>query len=251
MPFELFHHAASTCSQKVRLCLAEKGVTDWVSHVVDLAANEHLVPEYVRAINPNGVVPALRVDGRVIIESSVICEYLDEVCAPVGSLTPRDPVTRAQMRAWLRYVDEVPSMAIRVPSFQQWFLPKFQRMSAAEYEAFKRANPLRRPFMARFDRLKGFSGEDQEIAEWQLRQSFERMAAALSRSDWLCGDAYSIGDICTLSTLVRLEDLQMMRLLDGLPAVQAWYDRVTARPSYAAAYYAGSRAGNAHLQAKC
>ena len=251
MPFELFHHAASTCSQKVRLCLAEKGVTDWISRVVDLAANEHLTTEYVRDINPNGVVPALRVDGRVIVESSVICEYIDEVCAPAGSLTPRDPVSRAQMRAWLRYADEVPSMAIRVPSFQQWFLPKFQRMSAEAYDAFKRANPLRRPFMARFDRLQGFSSEDQEIAEWQLRQTFERMAVALADSRWLCGDDYSIGDICTLPTLVRLDDLRMMRLLDGLPAVRDWYDRAVARPSYAVAYYPGSRAGNAHLETQC
>lgn len=251
MQLELFHHAASTCSQKVRLCLAEKGVTDWVSRVVDLAANEHLSADYLRDINPNGVVPALRVDGRVIVESSVICEYLDETCAPAGSLTPADAVSRAQMRAWLRYVDEVPSMAIRVPSFQQWFLPKFQQMSAAEYAAFKRANPLRRPFMARFDRENGFSAEDQEIAEWQLRQSFERMASALARSRWLCGDAYGIADICTLPTLGRLEDLRMMRLLDGLPAVRDWYDRAVARPSYAVAYYPGSRAGNAHLETKC
>jgi glutathione S-transferase len=250
MPLELFHHAASTCSQKVRLCLAEKGVADWIDRTVDLAANEHLSPAYLK-INPNGVVPALRVDGGVIIESSVICEYLDEVVAPAGALTPDDPVARAQMRAWLRYVDEVPSMAIRVPSFQKWFLPKFQRMSADEYEAFKRANPLRRPFMARFDRSEGFSTVDREIAEWQLRQSFERMAEGLAGSRWLCGGRYAIGDLCMLPVVARLEDLELMRLIDGLPAVRDWYDRALARPSYATAFYPGSRAGNAHLEAKC
>lgn len=251
MPLELFHHAASTCSQKVRLCLAEKGVTDWTSRVVDLAANEHLTPEYLDAINPNGVVPAIRVDGRVIVESTAICEYLDEAYPPAGSLAPPDPIGRAQMRAWLRYIDEVPSMAIRVPSFQQWFLAKFQRMSAAEYEAFKRANPLRRPFMARYDRMTGFSQEDQEIAEWQLRQSFERMAKALAATRWLCGGDYGIADLCMLPLVVRLEDLQMMRLLDGLAPVRDWYERAIARPSYAIAFYAGSRKGNAHLEAKC
>ena len=250
MPLELFHHAASTCSQKVRLCLAEKGVADWISRPVDLAANEHLSEAFL-GINPNGVVPAIRIDGRIVVESSVICELLDETYAPTGSLSPSDPISRAQMRAWLRYIDEVPSMAIRVPSFQAWFLPKFQRMSDLEYEAFKQANPLRRPFMSRFDRREGFSAGDQEIAEWQLRQSFERMAQSLASSAWLCSASYGIADICMFPLVARLEDLRLMRLLDGLPAVRDWYSRALARPSYATAFYQGSRAGNAHLEPRC
>ncbi|MEM1103907.1 MAG: glutathione S-transferase family protein, partial [Pseudomonadota bacterium] len=73
----LYHSPYSTCSQKVRLCLAEKGL-DYEKRDVDLARQEHLTEAYL-ALNPNGVVPTLVHDDAVVIDSSVICEYLDEV----------------------------------------------------------------------------------------------------------------------------------------------------------------------------
>jgi len=85
---ELYHAHHSTCSQKVRLCLAEKGL-EFESQLVNLAMKEQLAPDYLE-INPNGVVPTLVDDGRVVIDSSVICEYLDEVYTDI-SLTPSDP----------------------------------------------------------------------------------------------------------------------------------------------------------------
>jgi glutathione S-transferase len=237
---ELFHSIASTCSQKVRLCLAEKNVREWASHPVDLASDEHLRPEFL-AINPNGVVPALRVDGAVIVESTAICEYLDEAFTPMGSLSPASLVGRAQMRAWLRYIDEVPSMAVRVPTFQGWILPKYQRMTDGEFQAFKRANPLRRPFLSRIDRQSGFSAEDQEIARWQLEQSLQRMAKALAASPWICGERFGLVDICMLPLVVRLIDVGLGGLLDDVTAVRAWYDRAISRPSFDFAFPSGSR----------
>ena len=74
---ELYHANHSTCSQKVRLCIAEKGL-DFEGHLLDLGAKEQLDPEYLK-LNPNGVVPTLVHDEVVITDSSVICEYLDEV----------------------------------------------------------------------------------------------------------------------------------------------------------------------------
>ena len=50
------------------------------------------------------------------------------------------------MRAWLRYIDEVPSMAIRVPSFQKILVSRFKSMTDAEFKSFADANPLRRVF---------------------------------------------------------------------------------------------------------
>ena len=74
---KLYNAAHSTCSQKVRICLAEKNLP-FEDIRLDLAkAKDHLKPEYLK-LNPNGVVPTL-VDGdAVITDSSVICEYLDE-----------------------------------------------------------------------------------------------------------------------------------------------------------------------------
>lgn len=110
----LYHAHHSTCSQKVRLVLHEKGL-QFESITLDLAKKDQLKPEYL-AINPNGVVPTLVDDGVPIIESSVICEYLDEKY-PQNSMTPSDIIERARMRAWMHYIEEVAVGAIRVPSF--------------------------------------------------------------------------------------------------------------------------------------
>src|SRR5690348_13635337 len=100
----LLHHAwRSSASRRVRLCLAEKGLS-YESHVVDMEKMEHHSPEYLR-INPNGVVPALILDdGRSLHESGTICEYLDETY-PDPPLRPSDPYQRAVMRNWIRHVD--------------------------------------------------------------------------------------------------------------------------------------------------
>ena len=112
MTLTLYNFPQSTCSQKVRLALWEKGL-DFEDRIVNHREREHLRPAYL-ALNPNGVVPTLVHDDNVIIDSSVICEYLDEVF-PETSLSMPDPVGRAHMRKWLRYLEEVPTPAIRVP----------------------------------------------------------------------------------------------------------------------------------------
>src|SRR5258707_14151034 len=74
---ELYNAMQSTCSQKVRITLAEKGI-DFVEHRLRLFKQDQLKPEYLK-LNPNGVVPTLVHDGVPVIDSSVIMEYLDEV----------------------------------------------------------------------------------------------------------------------------------------------------------------------------
>jgi len=53
---ELYNTPHSTCSQKVRLCLAEKNL-DWTDRHVNLATKENPDPEYLKT-SPNGVVPS-------------------------------------------------------------------------------------------------------------------------------------------------------------------------------------------------
>ena len=71
---ELYHNHMSTCSAKVRLVLAEKKLT-WKSHLMDLRAGDNLQSEYLK-LNPGGVVPTLISDGRALIESTVIYEFI-------------------------------------------------------------------------------------------------------------------------------------------------------------------------------
>ena len=75
MTIELYHSPYSTCSQKVRLVLHEKGLA-FTSHEISFRKEEHLAENYLK-INPNGVVPSLVDNNSIITDSSCILEYLD------------------------------------------------------------------------------------------------------------------------------------------------------------------------------
>ena len=116
----LYHAPISTCSQKVRLFLAEK-CRQWDGTEISFGKGDHLSPDNLK-LNPNGVVPTLTHDDCPIIESSVINEYLNEAF-PDDSVRPRDFKKLAHMRAWRQYIDEVPTPSIRPISFNTFFAP--------------------------------------------------------------------------------------------------------------------------------
>src|SRR6476619_4510525 len=172
MSFLLYNAPQSTCSQRVRFVLNGKRL-DFSEVHLDLLAGDQLKPEYL-ALNPNGVVPTLDHDGNVVIDSSVIVEYLDEVVQEAALFTPRDPVKRAAMRSLMRFIDEMPAAAVRVPTYNLAFLPRYAAMSDEEFTAFAESKPLRREFMLAMGR-KGFPDSEIKAALERLRRTYRRM----------------------------------------------------------------------------
>jgi glutathione S-transferase len=108
---KLYHHPVSTCSQKVRLVLAEKGL-DFDSQIIDLQKGEQFDPEYMK-LNPSAVVPTIDDGGRVYVESTLINEYLDDAYPDVP-LKPADAGERHRMRHWCKQIDALhPSCGIQ------------------------------------------------------------------------------------------------------------------------------------------
>src|SRR5215470_7446106 len=101
MTFTLYNAPQSTCSQRVRFVLNAKGLS-FAEKKLDLLAGDQLAPDYLR-LNPNGVVPTLDHDGNVVIDSSVIIEYLDEVVPEPVHFTPATAAARAAMRSLMRF----------------------------------------------------------------------------------------------------------------------------------------------------
>lgn len=232
----LYHANHSTCSQKVRLCLAEKGL-QWESRLINLATNEHLTHEYL-VINPNGVVPTLVHDGQPVRDSGVICEYLEEVFAD-PPLLPSDPVGRAQVRAWVRYLDEVPTVAVRVPSFNMAFLPRYDGL---DDDAFQKqqadVRPLRKHFYEKMGR-KGFNDLEVDAALEQFFSTIVRMGRHLDTTPWLSGANFGLADIIATPLMDRMDDLGLLTpWLENNALVADWFDRVRARPSFAETFYA-------------
>ncbi len=227
---ELYHNDMSTCAQKVRLALAEKGVR-WESRHLDLRARDHQTPAYLK-LNPNAVVPTLVHDGVVIIESTVINEYIDDAFGGV-SLRPVDAAGRARMRLWTKQLDEGLHADTGVLSTSIAF--RYQKLEKGDREvqalvdnvpdAVKRArvranifegvqSPYFKESVLRFDALLG------------------RMETTLANSQWLAGDTYSLADIAYAPYLTRLEHLQMKELWSERPRLGRWFECLREREAY-------------------
>jgi len=239
MAFTLYNAPPSTCSQRVRFVLNAKKLP--FSEVkLDLLAGDQLKPEYLK-LNPNGVVPTLDHDGAIVTDSSVIVEYLDEVASAPQSFTPQQPAARAHMRSLMRFIDEMPAAAVRVPTFNLAFLPRFAAMSEDDFLAFAEAKPLRREFMLAMGR-KGFPDAEMNAALGRLRRTYERMDAEISHSGgpWLLGKDITLADVAVMPALVRMADLGLDTMWQDMPRIARWYDAIRAHPAFKPTYYAGS-----------
>jgi glutathione S-transferase len=239
MALTLYNAPQSTCSQRVRFVLNAKGLP-FKEEKLDLLAGDQLKPEYL-AINPNGVVPTLDHQGTIVIDSSVIIEYLDEVFPDQANFTPRDPVQRAQMRSLMRFIDEMPAAAVRVPTFNLAFLPRFAAMSDEEFTAFAESKPLRKEFMLAMGRT-GFPQKEMDSALTRLRRSYERMDQSISQSGgpWLLGQDITLADVSVMPAMVRMADLNREADWSDLPRVVKWYEMIRAQPAFKPTYYPGS-----------
>ena len=93
---KLYNFFRSGTSHRLRIALSLKGLTaEYVA--VDLRTEEHLGAAF-KALNPQGLVPALVVDDTVLIQSPAIIEWLEERY-PTPALLPADPQDRARVRA--------------------------------------------------------------------------------------------------------------------------------------------------------
>src|ERR1044071_4176031 len=239
MAFKLYNAPQSTCSQRVRFVLNAKGLA-FVEHKLDLLAGDQLKPEYL-ALNPNGVVPTLDHDGNIVIDSSVIIEYLDEVAADRANFTPRDPVKRAAMRSLMRFIDEMPAAAVRVPTFNLAFLPRYAAMSDAEFMAHAESKPLRKEFLMAMGRT-GFPQKEMDTSLSRLRRSYERMDQSIrdSGGPWLLGKDITLADVSVMPALVRMADLNRSGDWADLPRVVKWYEMIRGEPAFKPTYYPGS-----------
>ncbi len=239
MAFKLYNAAQSTCSQRVRFVLNAKGLPFEEVHL-DLLAGDQLKPDYL-ALNPNGVVPTLDHDGAIINDSSVIIEYLDEIEPACESFTPEDPLARAKMRALMRFIDEVPAAAVRVPTYNLAFLPRFAAMNEEEFQAFAELKPLRKEFMLAMGR-KGFPEKDMQAALGRLARTYQRMDNAIAESGgpWLQGKRPTLADVALMPAVVRMADLGLDTMWRDKPRVARWYDAIRAHHAFKPTYYFGS-----------
>lgn len=230
---ELYHAGLTTCSKKVRLCLREKNLS-YVSRFVDLTKFEQHRPEYL-ALNPNGQVPTLVHDGVVVIESTVINEYLDDAFPDVP-LRPSSAGERAHMRVWAKLSDEAMAASlIFALASQTGFGDAVRKLGVAEPEGKLEQFPEPERRNAIRKAVSGNGYNESELEEARGRAGFivERAEQALAHGPYLAAASYSLADINMIPYIDRFKH----RILQGRitarshPRLSEWYERVMSRPA--------------------
>ncbi len=197
----------------VRMFMAERGV-ELPTVEVDIIAGENLKQEY-RALNPSAQSPCLLLDdGSVLAEVTAICGYLDEISDGI-SLVGANAQERAETRMWCRRFDarilEPMSLAFR---------------SAEGLPLFKdRCHVI--PHAA--DDLKA-----------TVQESWIWLEPQMAGRSFVCGDRFTLADI-QLFSFADFGKAIGQGIPADLPNLQAWYERVSARPSAAASVHPSER----------
>lgn len=228
----LYHGTTSVCAIKVRLTLAEKNL-EHENHLINLQKLEQYDPEYLK-LNPNGVVPTLVHDDQVVIESSLICAYLDETF-PERACMPGDPAGRFRARLWMKKVDEGMHAAVNVLTFatanRKGWVDKTQDEREAYYARIQ--DPAGRERRRQTVEL----GMDAPVVVDAIRHYDKRlgeMEAALADGPYLAGENWTLGDAAVTPYVNRLDMLGLAAMWEGRgrPRVGEWLARVRARPSF-------------------
>jgi glutathione S-transferase len=197
MPITLYHDVPSTNSDRVKIALAEKGLA-WEGIWVKLSKREQKSPEHLKR-NPYGKIPVLDDDGKILFESCIINEYLDEKY-PNPPLMPKDTYLRARGRILVDY-----------------FL-----------------NYLHEPYWAlRGEMMKKNEAErDRKIiveSRKAVTARLQYLEEALGDKPYFLGD-FSLTDIDMLPRFPRMEQYGVLPN-PSLPKLGAWFDRMKERSS--------------------
>jgi glutathione S-transferase len=207
----LWSFAASPFAGKARVALAEKGIEYDL-----LEIHPAKRPARLKELNPLGRVPVLELaEGPALRESSVICEYLEEVY-PDPPLWPADPAERAWARGWARYVDDGAAVNF---------------------------------FLGMRKLAFGKDPEDPEDITEQLHARVPRQwgrledALGVHEGPWLCGEQFTYADIAGMAVAVRIPQWKPELAPDPetTPRVAAWFEALRARPSAAEIDAKGTR----------
>lgn len=187
--------------RRVRIFLAEKGV-DLPETTVDMRKREHKSAEF-RAKNSMGQLPTLELDdGTCISETVAICRYFEKT-HPEPPMFGRTAVEKALVDQWIRRVE----FAVMTPVGNFW----------------RHAHPFTAALLTQY---KDFGESNRET--YQGAQKY--LDRELAGREFLAGDAYTMADICLLSTVDFAEWIGLP-VEDGFANLKAWRERVSARPS--------------------
>jgi glutathione S-transferase len=222
----------SVCAQKVRMVLDYKNI-EWQGEHLNLRAGEQFNPGF-RAKNPKAMVPVLEHEDKIITESNIIVEYLEDVF-PEQILISKNPFERALVRRWLIQLDAGLHEQVAVISFCLAFryqmLDKYKTEKEMEQFIENIPDPGRAAVM-RDTIVNGHHSSRLKIAVFAYNKLLNEMSNVLNEGEWLVGNQLSAADIGFLPYLDRLDQLGLSAWWQDKPQIQIWLDRLREAPAY-------------------
>jgi glutathione S-transferase len=226
---KLYHGRTSVCSVKARLVFAEKG-EDFDSQLMTLQGDQF--DSAYLTLNPNAVVPTLVHDDKVIIESTAIMHYVNDLF-PDPPLMPRDPYARSRVHMTTKLMDEYVHNCCTVLTFATANRQNLLKKSVEQLEAELARSPSKA--RAEVKRQVYHHGLDAPIVVDALRHHqklIDRIDEAMQEGPYIAGADYSLADVAATPYIWRLTKLRLSNLWDGRPNVTRWYERIQQRPSF-------------------
>ena len=196
MAIKLYQAVPSSNSDRTKIALHEKGLP-YERITLVLANKDQKRPEFLK-LNPYGKVPVIDDDGRILFESCIINEYLDEKY-PNPPLLPKDPYLRGRGRVLVDYA----------------------------------LNHMHEPYWAlRGQLLKPAGDRDEAVIDEKhrsLRELMQYLETDLGDKSYFLGE-FSLTDIAIIPRALRMEAFGALPA-PSLPRLNAWLQRMKERPS--------------------
>lgn len=227
----LYHWEPNANSGKPMLALMEKGVP-FTSHYIDMLNFDQHSSEYL-AINPQGTIPAMTHDDRVLVESTAIMEYVN-AAFDGPELMPGSPQDHWRIRWWMKFMDQW-----LAPSFSMFGWKFFVGPNAlkahgqAKIEAQIAKIPLPERQLAWRKAVFGLFSE-AEMAESGRRigVGIQMLEAELAKREWLASDHYSLADVNGFNLAYAMPLSQPHLANDDLtPNIMRWLRAIYRRPA--------------------
>lgn len=234
MTLTYYHAEPAANSLKSMVVLKEKQLP-FESVYVDLHKFEQH-SEWFLKLNPEGQVPVLVHNGAIITHTTVINEYLDDVF-PEMPLRPADPVKRAHMRQWNKFVDEQVMNYVSMHGWHRMVGVIARSIEGGEFEKLLERIPLPDQRKKWMTARSGFSEADLDNATAKIVYACEKVEARLAEMPWLAGDMYTSADInfwvmCGMSVERMFPELEVG---SKYPRLCEWRDRIAEREGVKAA----------------
>lgn len=217
-------------SLKPMLALYEKEL-EFEHKLLNPRAFEHH-SDWYKAINPRGQVPALDDGGRIVTESTVICEYLEDAHPTAVKLRPDDHFDRAQMRIWTKWVDEYFCWCVSTIGWHRHVSQMVKHLSDAEFDDMVARIPVVEQQVKWRRAREGFP---QDLLDEEMRKigySVRKLDDHLADHEWLAGGMYSLADICNFSIANGMErGFAEFVNREDTPHLVRWIAQINARPN--------------------